>query len=63
MTGNEENKGLIPRICEALFQKINSETEADCTFKVEVSYMEIYNEKCRDLLNPLVHFLIVYKLD
>ena len=54
MTGNEENKGLIPRICEALFQEINTSTDIDCTFKVEVSYMEIYNEKCRDLLNPSV---------
>ena len=52
MTGSQESKGLIPRICEALFERIDDNKTEECSFKVEVYYMEIYNEKCRDLLNP-----------
>jgi hypothetical protein len=51
MTGSEENKGLVPRICESIFERISSSEDSVCTFKVECFYMEIYNEKCRDLLN------------
>ena len=35
-----------------MFLKIDEETDADTTFSVEVSYMEIYNEKVHDLLSP-----------
>ena len=35
-----------------MFQRIGEETDEDTTFSVEVSYMEIYNEKVHDLLNP-----------
>ena len=50
--GTEENKGLVPRLCESLFQRINSNSTEEFSFKVEVSYFEIYNEKVRDLLDP-----------
>ena len=50
--GSDANKGLIPRLCEAIFERINASTSEKLTFKVEVSYMEIYNEKVRDLLDP-----------
>ncbi|XP_045151666.1 kinesin-like protein KIF13A isoform X1 [Echinops telfairi] len=52
MMGNAEQLGLIPRLCCALFQRISLEQNEAQTFKVEVSYMEIYNEKVRDLLDP-----------
>ncbi|EOA98253.1 Kinesin-like protein KIF13A, partial [Anas platyrhynchos] len=52
MMGNAEQLGLIPRLCCALFQRISVEENESHTFKVEVSYMEIYNEKVRDLLDP-----------
>lgn len=52
MMGNAEQLGLIPRLCCALFQRISIEENESHTFKVEVSYMEIYNEKVRDLLDP-----------
>ncbi|XP_066479307.1 kinesin-like protein KIF13A isoform X3 [Tiliqua scincoides] len=52
MMGNTEQLGLIPRLCCALFQRITLEENDLHTFKVEVSYMEIYNEKVRDLLDP-----------
>lgn len=49
-----EEQGLIPRICQALFERISTLTlnNSSSTFLVEASYMEIYNETCRDLLNP-----------
>jgi len=52
MMGSHEQPGLIPRLCNALFQRIQDETKDSQSFKVEVSYMEIYNEKVRDLLDP-----------
>ncbi|RLW04425.1 hypothetical protein DV515_00005855 [Chloebia gouldiae] len=52
MMGNAEQMGLIPRLCCALFQRISVEENESHSFKVEVSYMEIYNEKVRDLLDP-----------
>uniref|UniRef100_A0A2I2ZV65 Kinesin family member 13A n=2 Tax=Gorilla gorilla gorilla TaxID=9595 RepID=A0A2I2ZV65_GORGO len=52
MMGHAEQLGLIPRLCCALFKRISLEQNESQTFKVEVSYMEIYNEKVRDLLDP-----------
>ncbi|XP_058523681.1 kinesin-like protein KIF13A isoform X2 [Ochotona princeps] len=52
MMGHAEQLGLIPRLCCALFKRISLEQNESHTFKVEVSYMEIYNEKVRDLLDP-----------
>ena len=33
-------------------QRINEQTSAVLSFTVEVSFIEIYNEKVNDLLNP-----------
>jgi len=54
MMGAPCAKGLIPRICDNLFDCISEKHDRDnnLNFKVEVSYMEIYNEKVRDLLCP-----------
>uniref|UniRef100_A0A3P9IIN3 Kinesin family member 13A n=1 Tax=Oryzias latipes TaxID=8090 RepID=A0A3P9IIN3_ORYLA len=52
MMGNGEHPGLIPRLCCCLFERVHKEANESHTFKVEVSYMEIYNEKVRDLLDP-----------
>ncbi|CAO3622231.1 unnamed protein product [Cunninghamella echinulata] len=48
---DEKNKGIIPRIVEQIFQSIIL-APANMEFTVKVSYMEIYMEKVRDLLNP-----------
>ncbi|KAH8253832.1 hypothetical protein KR032_007065 [Drosophila birchii] len=48
----EQQEGIIPMICKDLFNRIQ-ETETDeLKYSVEVSYMEIYCERVRDLLNP-----------
>ncbi|XP_028998063.1 kinesin-like protein KIF13B isoform X2 [Betta splendens] len=51
MMGSAEQPGLIPRLCTSLFSRIMSEAREGESFTVEVSYMEIYNEKVRDLLD------------
>ncbi|XP_044045186.1 kinesin-like protein KIF16B isoform X4 [Siniperca chuatsi] len=51
MMGNPGDAGLIPRFCEGLFSRISEATRWDeASFRTEVSYLEIYNEKVRDLL-------------
>ncbi|ETE73225.1 Kinesin-like protein KIF16B, partial [Ophiophagus hannah] len=51
MMGNAGDTGLIPRICEGLFKRVNEKTRwNEASFRTEVSYLEIYNERVRDLL-------------
>lgn len=52
MMGYGEDKGIIPRTCSELFDRVASKKTSSLDFQVEVSYIEIYNEKVRDLLNP-----------
>uniref|UniRef100_A0AAR2K8J6 Kinesin motor domain-containing protein n=1 Tax=Pygocentrus nattereri TaxID=42514 RepID=A0AAR2K8J6_PYGNA len=52
MMGSAEQPGLIPRLCSSLFQRTAQELREGESFTVEVSFMEIYNEKVRDLLDP-----------
>uniref|UniRef100_A0A8C6M3W6 plus-end-directed kinesin ATPase n=1 Tax=Nothobranchius furzeri TaxID=105023 RepID=A0A8C6M3W6_NOTFU len=55
MMGRQEQdqQGIIPLLCEDLFTKINgSNNDNNMSYSVEVSYMEIYCERVRDLLNP-----------
>ncbi|KAG8226151.1 hypothetical protein J437_LFUL005812 [Ladona fulva] len=88
MMGSGDNKGIIPRLCDSLFERIAQKENAELSCKVElpqsfaklflaiyrflklsfaakeqnstgnlwsypqVSYMEIYNEKVHDLLDP-----------
>ncbi|KAJ5729597.1 uncharacterized protein N7483_004105 [Penicillium malachiteum] len=53
MMGYGQEYGVIPRICQSMFERITAiqqDKNLNCT--VEVSYLEIYNERVRDLLNP-----------
>ncbi|XP_066565243.1 kinesin-like protein KIF1A isoform X8 [Amia ocellicauda] len=55
MMGKQEKDqmGIIPLLCEDLFSRINdSNNDNGMSYSVEVSYMEIYCERVRDLLNP-----------
>ncbi|KAI5282345.1 kinesin-like protein Klp8, partial [Ascosphaera aggregata] len=54
MMGYGEEIGIIPLICKDMFNRIEQLQSQDphLTCTVEVSYLEIYNEKVRDLLNP-----------
>ena len=48
-------RGLIPRICEALFARISEETRkvdgVEKSFRVDIRHLEVYKERARDLLN------------
>uniref|UniRef100_A0A1I8MI86 Kinesin-like protein unc-104 n=2 Tax=Musca domestica TaxID=7370 RepID=A0A1I8MI86_MUSDO len=48
----EHQEGIIPMICKDLFRRIAATESDDLKYSVEVSYMEIYCERVRDLLNP-----------
>ncbi|XP_077075278.1 kinesin-like protein KIF1B isoform X23 [Siphateles boraxobius] len=54
MMGKQEEgqEGIIPLLCEDLFEKINDNNNEEISYSVEVAYMEIYCERVRDLLNP-----------
>ncbi|XP_026062297.1 kinesin-like protein KIF1A isoform X6 [Carassius auratus] len=54
MMGRQEKdqEGIIPLLCEDLFTKISDNNDNTMSYSVEVSYMEIYCERVRDLLNP-----------
>lgn len=52
MMGTPEQPGLIPRTCEDLFQRIESNDNANISYSVRVSYFEVYNEHVRDLFQP-----------
>lgn len=79
MMGSHTDRGIIPRLSQAMFDRIDAMTRDDldrqtsvpeeienpsesineilsmkfsASYRVEVSYFEIYNEKVRDLLNP-----------
>ena len=58
---SKEQLGLIPRLSDALFDEIGRMQAADAlasdgntVYSTEVSYLEIYNERVRDLFTPAV---------
>lgn len=48
MFGQENDLGIIPRACESIFRNMNKEL---LTWSIKFSFIEIYNENIRDLLN------------
>ncbi|MCJ1417567.1 Kinesin heavy chain [Xylographa parallela] len=48
---DEDSKGIIPRIVEQIFESILA-SPGNIEYTVRVSYMEIYMERIRDLLQP-----------
>lgn len=44
----EGQKGIIPRAIQEIFQNISENPSTD--FKIKVSYIEVYKEDLRDLL-------------
>ena len=47
--GDDENRGLSPRVAFELFSKLN-EKESSHTFEVSISMLELYTDKLNDLL-------------
>jgi len=50
MMGSENDRGLIPRICATMFNRMKAGKEEGTSYRTEVSYLEIYNERVKDLL-------------
>jgi kinesin family protein 5 len=55
---SQENKGIIPRVMDYIFKKIE-ESDEGTEFSVKVSLLEIYNEKIMDLIDSRKSNLIV----
>ena len=53
MVGYGANKGIVPISCEEIFKRITNNTNPAIHYEVEVSMLEIYNEKVQDLLVPI----------
>ncbi|NXF04909.1 KIF14 protein, partial [Smithornis capensis] len=50
MMGFDEDQGIIPRLCEDLFNQIAQMDKEQILYHLEMSFFEIYNEKIHDLL-------------
>uniref|UniRef100_A0ABM5FA84 StAR-related lipid transfer protein 9 isoform X1 n=1 Tax=Pogona vitticeps TaxID=103695 RepID=A0ABM5FA84_9SAUR len=55
MMGTPTSIGLTPRICEGLFSREDDYSKQSASCRVEVSFLEIYNERVRDLLRQSDH--------
>ncbi|XP_056401809.1 stAR-related lipid transfer protein 9 isoform X2 [Hyla sarda] len=51
MMGTPASFGLTPRICEGLFSYNDGSPGTPSSSRIEVSFLEIYNERVRDLLH------------
>lgn len=60
--GSPDNQGLIPRICEGLFSGMRNNADNGPSYRTEVSFLEIYNERVRDLLRPPIKGRPVHSL-
>lgn len=52
MVGYGANRGIVPITCEEMFRRIKA-SQDNVTYDVQVSMLEIYNEKVQDLLVPV----------
>ena len=58
MMGTSTDVGMIPRALKELFYEVGvlqeefKSTGQNETIQIELSYLEVYNEKIYDLLNP-----------
>ncbi|NXO37640.1 KIF14 protein, partial [Locustella ochotensis] len=50
MMGFDEDQGIIPRLCEDLFNQIEQMDKEQVLYHLEMSFFEVYNEKIHDLL-------------
>ena len=53
MIGYGENRGIVPISFHEIFKIIKEQTTEKKWFEVNISMLEIYNEKIQDLLKPV----------
>merc|ERR1719193_2130479 len=52
VSGDMQHQGLIPRMIDDVFEHIYEMDTTNSIFGVQISYVEIYMERIRDLLQP-----------
>ncbi|CAK4722226.1 hypothetical protein LEN26_019951 [Aphanomyces euteiches] len=52
MMGSGNDHGIIPKMNEDLFKRVEAQTNETTKYLITVSFLEIYNEVIKDLLNP-----------
>ncbi|XP_029138896.1 kinesin-like protein KIF22 [Protobothrops mucrosquamatus] len=57
MLGNPDHPGVIPRAVRDVLQMTRDASEDKCKYSVSMSYLEIYQEKVLDLLQPTLRDL------
>lgn len=51
MIGYGPNKGIVPRVCEELFNTVENRKDLNINIEVSLSLLELYSEVVRDLLD------------
>ncbi|ETO23313.1 kinesin heavy chain [Reticulomyxa filosa] len=51
LVNKKENDGLIPRCLRLLFERLQEDEDVKC-FTVQMAFIEVYQEKLRDLIRP-----------
>jgi hypothetical protein len=59
--GTPEERGIIPRLSNHLFEIVNEKilTQTSTKFMITVSYLEIYNERVKVLYN-IIYAITMY---
>ncbi|ETV95801.1 hypothetical protein, variant 2 [Aphanomyces invadans] len=52
MMGSGDDHGIIPKMNEDLFRRVETQSNDTTKYLITVSFLEIYNEVIKDLLNP-----------
>ncbi|KDO31565.1 hypothetical protein SPRG_03494 [Saprolegnia parasitica CBS 223.65] len=52
MMGSGDDHGIIPKMNFDLFRRVEAQTNDETKYLITVSFLEIYNEVIKDLLNP-----------
>lgn len=55
-----EMRGVCPRLVQAIFHQVYSQLGGDVMYEIYASYIQIYNEKVSDLINPAKQKLKIY---
>ncbi len=53
MIGYGANKGIVPLAYEEIFRRIGENNDPNVEYELNISMLEIYNEKVSDLLVPV----------
>lgn len=54
--GDSQNTGIVPRFIKLLFEDGEEKNKL-----IKCSYVQIYNERCYDLLNPSLHYRTMHR--